>query len=257
MNKIKDNDSRISEMNFLKARKQVEIANIQAELRQQEKVLDELIARARLQTGYDQVKSFVEKKGITLDAERLQSMILNQTRRLFTEVGSISPPKIDYAPPKPKLSTCMRPKSAPTGHKVADLRTREAAEPERSRRPATALKQAPSKTPKKFYWRRDPLRISSPVKPESAANLDDRTQGNAWTQEENLEALKRQSGRALYLEVVKEQQLEQRRKEALHYVKANRRKDLERTLAEERMQASERIMHLATQKEIEILQVSN
>mmetsp|Transcript_37493 Transcript_37493/g.118245 ORF Transcript_37493/g.118245 Transcript_37493/m.118245 type:complete len:248 (+) Transcript_37493:723-1466(+) len=247
MNKIKDNDSRISEMNFLKARKQVEIANIQAELRQQEKVLDELIARARLQTGYDQVKSFVEKKGITLDAERLQSMILNQTRRLFTEVGSISPPKIDYAPPKPKLSTCMRPKSAPTGHKVADLRTREAAEPERSRRPATALKQAPSKTPKKFYWRRDPLRISSPVKvsvivilepardvtcvhnqPESAANLDDRTQGNAWTQEENLEALKRQSGRALYLEVVKEQQLEQRRKEALHYVKANRRKDLER-----------------------------
>mmetsp|Transcript_37498 Transcript_37498/g.118255 ORF Transcript_37498/g.118255 Transcript_37498/m.118255 type:complete len:186 (+) Transcript_37498:1034-1591(+) len=173
-------------------------------------------------------------------------------------------------------TSCFPQSSNITGHKVADLRTREAAEPERSRRPATALKQAPSKTPKKFYWRRDPLRISSPVKvsvivilepardvtcvhnqPESAANLDDRTQGNAWTQEENLEALKRQSGRALYLEVVKEQQLEQRRKEALHYVKANRRKDLERTLAEERMQASERIMHLATQKEIEILQVSN
>jgi len=61
MNKIKDNDSRISEMNFLKARKQVEIANIQAELRQQEKVLDELIARARLQTGYDVPSSFLLK----------------------------------------------------------------------------------------------------------------------------------------------------------------------------------------------------
>ena len=48
-------------MNFLKAKKQVEIATIQAKLRQQEKVLDELIARARLQTGYDVPSSFLLK----------------------------------------------------------------------------------------------------------------------------------------------------------------------------------------------------
>eukprot|EP00960_Hanusia_phi_P033486 750480-Hanusia_phi.AAC.7 len=60
----------------------MEIAHIHTQWKQEEKVLDELIERARLQTGYAQVKAFVEKKGINLDSEKLREVIQNQTRKM-------------------------------------------------------------------------------------------------------------------------------------------------------------------------------
>ena len=263
-NKLKQDEMRLAALKEIQEQERKAIAAIQKQARDEEARLKAMMSKAESDFEFNPGAGLAK---IGIDMNKIQQHVKVRTTKLLSKSEAITTPTVDVPVPRSRPPSAISPQnrkqtmsgrsrptsappSGPVGHDQSHVEPRPATAIARSGRPGTAHSKRSRPGTASSSRLRDMPEDGIPDD-LSDIGIDDDPDSLRMA---SLETLRVELGKNLYQIVVEEQESEKERLRMLAAVHPNKKAHLNRLFEQEREEASQRIMRVAAENEMVILQ---